>query len=80
MYDKENSIKEKHYPEKQMPIDTSSDKPPASIEVSYNTLMSFKKKIDKNCTVIIPKGKFILLPQEKRQGPPFKVSSEGLSQ
>ena len=26
-----------------------------------------------------PKGKFILSPQEQRQGPRFKVSSEGLS-
>ena len=28
---------------------------------------------------INPKGKFILSPQEQRQGPRFKVSSEGLS-
>ena len=37
--------------------------------------MGWKMKI----AIINPKGKVILLPKEKHQGPRFKVSSERLS-
>ena len=37
------------------------------------------KIVMKNCTVLNTRGKSILSPLEKCQGPQFKVSSEGLS-
>ena len=46
--------------------------------------MSRFEKRDKNCTILILKGNFFPLSeihsvaQERRQGPWFKVSSEGL--
>ena len=44
---------------------------------TVRSISTSQKIIKLHC--INPKGKFILSPQEKRRGPRFKVSSEGLS-
>ena len=41
--------------------------------------LGLKKKEKKIALYDYPKGKFILTPQEQRQGPRFKVLSEGPS-
>ena len=49
------------------------------ITENYPWLIWKKKKKKRKSHYINPKGKFILLSQEQRQGPRLKVSFEGLS-